>query len=143
MFKIKIILALLVISLLIISAKVVVAEPIEIVPTPTFEQEMKRIFGNDYSVAMAVLQHESQFNERAKNWNCIYNGKSTFCKVEDRHKAWSIDCGFAQINVRGQVCPEELMTKEGSLPYIENIYNIQGLNAWISYRTGAYKSYLK
>lgn len=138
----KILLCLLLPLVVLFIAKPVIAEPVDILPEPTYEQEIQRIFGDKYKIALAVLQHESQGNEKAKNWNCIYNGKSTFCKTEDRSKAWSVDCGIAQINVRGQVCPAELMTKEGSIPYIEKIYKTQGLNAWVSYKTGAYKKFL-
>jgi hypothetical protein len=112
-------------------------------PILTPEQHIQRIFGDKALVATAVLKHESQgFKLDAKNWNCIYNGKSTFCKKEDRSKAWSVDCGIAQINVRGQVCPKELMTLEGSMERVEKIYKEQGLNAWVSYKTGAYKKFL-
>lgn len=118
------------------------AEPQVIIPL-TLEQHIQRIFGNKALVTTAVLKHESQgFKLDAKNWNCIYNGKSTFCKKEDRNKAWSVDCGIAQINVKGQICPKELMTLEGSMKQVEKIFKTQGLNAWVSYRTGAYKKYL-
>jgi len=44
--------------------------------------------------------------------------------------------------VKGLTCPPELMTEIGSIPFIEKIYKTQGLNAWVSYKTGAYKKYL-
>lgn len=118
----------------------VIAEPTEIVPAPTFEQEMNRIFGDKTKIAYAVIMHESNMNYKAINYNCIYNGKSTFCKKGDKSKAWSVDCGVAQINVRGQICPESLFTEKGQLEAIERIYDSQGLNAWVSYKN---KSYLK
>ena len=111
-------------------------------PAPTFEQEMNRIFGDKTKIAYAVIMHESNMNYKAINYNCIYNGKSTFCKKGDESKAWSVDCSVAQINVRGQSCPAELMTPEGQIKAIERIYKEQGLNAWMSYKTGAYKKFL-
>jgi hypothetical protein len=136
------IILLLLLPLVVLFTKPVVAEELEIEAPPTFEQEMTRIFGNKTDIAFAVIMHESKEKEDAKNYNCIYNGKSTFCKRGDESKAWSVDCGVAQINVKGKVCPPELLTKEGSLPYIEKIYKTQGLNAWVSYKTGAYKKFL-
>jgi hypothetical protein len=112
-------------------------------PTPTFEQEISRIFKDKSNIALAVFEHESNGGDiDAKNYNCRYDGKSTFCKKGDKLKAWSVDCGIAQVNVKGQVCPPELLTKEGSIPYIEKIYKEQGLNAWVSYKNGAYKKFL-
>jgi hypothetical protein len=66
----------------------------------------------------------------------------TACKKGDEYKAWSVDCGIAQINTRGQICPKELLTLEGNMKALEKIYKEQGLNAWVSYKTGAYKRYL-
>ena len=120
-----------------------IAEPIEIVKPPTFEQEIDRIFGDKSNIAMAVFEHESNgFDTDAINYNCRYDGRSTFCKKGDKTKAWSVDCGIAQVNVKGQVCPPALLTKEGSIPYIEKIYKQQGLNAWVSFKNGKYKVFL-
>jgi hypothetical protein len=119
-----------------------IAEPTEIVPAPTFEQEMNRIFGDKTEIAYAVIMHESNMNYKAINYNCIYNGKSTFCKKGDESKAWSVDCGVAQINVRGLICPSKLFTQEGQIEAIERIYKSQGLNAWVSYKNGSYLKFL-
>lgn len=123
------------------AAKPTMTEELEIIP-PTFEQEIQRIFGDKSDIALAVFKHESSNGTDLKNYNCIYNGKSTFCKKEDIEKAWSVDCGIAQINVRGQVCPPELMTEIGSIPFIEKIYKSQGLNAWVSFKNKSYLTYL-
>lgn len=136
----------LLVTLLAVSPKLSVAE--DRLPEPlTAEQHIEQIFGEKAEIAKAVILHESQNKLDAKNWNCHYynsQGKrySTFCKKEDRHKAWSVDCGIGQINVRGRACPEELLTLEGNMEAIETIYETQGLNAWVSYKTGAYKKYL-
>jgi hypothetical protein len=117
------------------------AEPLPI-PKLTADQYIKDIFGDKAQIAKAVIFHESNNKLDAKNYNCIYNGKSTFCKKEDRSKAWSVDCGIAQINVKGQVCPPELLTLQGNMKAVEKVYKEQGFNAWVSYKTGAYKRFL-
>lgn len=137
----KIILCLL-LPLAVFITKPTIAEELKIVQ-PTFEQEISRIFKDKTNIALAVFQHESNGGDiNAKNYNCRYHGKSTSCKKGDEKKAWSIDCGKAQINVKGQVCPPELMTDEGQIKAIEKIYKEQGLNAWVSYKNGAYKKFL-
>jgi len=138
----NIILSLVLIISLFVNPTKVIAEPIEIVPLPSFEQEITRIFGNNAEIALAVFEHESRNNIDAINYNCRYNGISTFCKKGDIAKAWSVDCGVAQINVKGQVCPPQLLTKEGSIPYIEKIYKEQGLKAWVSFKNNKYKEFL-
>lgn len=121
------------------------------VKTMTVDQYIEKIFGAKAEIAKAVILHESQNNLRAINWNCRYPIKqadgsikyrSTFCKKEDRHLAWSVDCGIAQINVVGKYCPSHLFTIEGNMLAVEKIYKTQGLDAWVSYKTGAYKKYL-
>lgn len=106
------------------------------------ELRLNEIFGEKVEIAKAVLKHESGLNLNAKGYNCRYNGVSKACKYNDRHLAWSVDCGLGQINVKGQKCPPELMTLEHNLNLIEQKYKEQGLNAWVSYKTGAYKKYL-
>jgi hypothetical protein len=114
----------------------------------TFEQHIEQIFGENAEIATAVLTHESSLNLKAKHYNCRYvnakTGKtySTTCRKGDNEKAWSVDCGIAQVNVKGQVCPSKLMTLEGNMVAVERIYNEQGLRAWVSYNTGAYKKFL-
>ncbi len=112
-------------------------------PVITLEQHVQRIFGSKAKVALAVFKHESEgLKLNAINYNCRYNGRSTFCKKGDIQKAWSVDCGLAQVNVKGKVCPKELMTLEGNMQAVEKIYKEQGLNAWVSYKSGAYKKFL-
>lgn len=108
----------------------------------TLDDYMVDIFGDKAKIAKAVLSHESNLKLDAINYNCIYDGKSTFCKKNDRSKAWSVDCSIAQINIKGQKCPPELMTLEGNMKAVEKIYKEQGLNAWVSYKSGAYKKFL-
>ena len=127
---------------LLVSPQRAIAEPVEISETKTLEQHIEIIFGENAEVALAVLKHESGLRLDAKGWNCMYGGKSRACKPEDRPRAWSVDCGIAQVNVRGQVCPKNLLTLEGNMEQVERIYKEQGLNAWVSYKSGAYKKYM-
>lgn len=136
----KIILAFL-LPLVMLLMKPVRTQELEIVK-PSFEQEITRIFGTKAHIALAVFEHESHNKLNAINYNCRYNGKSTFCKKGDEKKAWSVDCSIGQINVKGQSCPAELMTEEGQIKAIEKIYKQQGLKAWVSFVNGKYKSYL-
>jgi len=158
MFK-KILIALLVIiSLLVLLPQRLIAEE-QVIVAPvveteveaplTFEQHIEHIFGENAKIATAVLTHESSLNLKAKHYNCRYvsakTGKtySTTCKKGDLEKAWSVDCGIAQVNVKGQICPSNLMTLEGNMVAVERIYNEQGLKAWVSYTSGAYLKFLK
>lgn len=126
---------------------VALVEETEVEPL-TFEQHIEQIFGENAIVATAVLTHESSLNLKAKNYNCFYTNPETgkryskSCNKEDRHLAWSVDCGIAQVNVKGQVCPNNLMTLEGNMIAVEKIYKEQGLKAWVSYTSGAYKKFL-
>ena len=111
-------------------------------PIKTQEQYIQEIFGAKAKIATAVLKHESGMKLNAINYNCRYNGKSTFCKKGDEYKAWSVDCGIAQVNTKGTVCPEHLLTLEGNMKAVEKIYKEQGLNAWVSYKNKAYLQFM-
>lgn len=109
----------------------------------TVDEHIQEIFGAKARIARAVFIHESNgMKLDAVNYNCHYGGRSTFCKKGDEHKAWSVDCGLAQVNVKGQVCPKRLLTLEGNMEAVEKIYKEQGLRAWVSYTNGAYKKFL-
>lgn len=124
---------------------------IPIVTPPTIDQEIERIFGDKATIAKATIFHESNLNLKAINYNCHYyrinsEGKevrySRSCKPGDAPLAWSVDCGIGQINTRGKVCPAILFTMEGNMAAIERIYKTQGLEAWVSYTSGAYKKFM-
>lgn len=119
--------------------------------TEETKARIEGIFGNKATIAIAVLKHESGLRLDAQNWNCHYykivDGKqvrySTSCKtIEDRSSAWSVDCGIGQINVKGKICPTVLLTFDGSMREVQKKYIAQGLNAWYSYTSGAYKQFL-
>lgn len=101
------------------------------------------IFGEKSEIALAVLTHESGLRLDAINYNCRYAGKSRTCKtIADRKNAWSVDCGIGQTNIKGKVCPAKLLTLKGNMEQVAKIYRTQGLRAWVSYTSGAYKRFL-
>lgn len=95
----------------------------------------------------AIFKAESGLNVKNVGYNCHYynkNGKrySDSCKKEDRPKAWSVDCGIAQINTKGQICPEHLFIIENNLAVAKQKLDTQGLSAWNVYTSGAYRKFL-
>ncbi len=142
MFKTITMVILVLVPLFACNAQLLNADEPTIIPKFTLEQHLQQIFGSQAKVALAVLKAESNLDLHSINYNCIYGGRSTFCKPQDIYKAWSVDCGISQVNIRGQVCPAELMTLDGNMKAVEKIYKEQGLNAWVSYRNGLYRKYL-
>ena len=111
------------------------------IPAPkTIDDYINSIFGDKAKIAKAVLKAESGLKLNAKGYNCYYGGKSKACKPVDRPKAHSVDCGILQINVKGQTCPDYLLTLDGNMQVAEQIYKTQGLRAWSAFNN---KSYLK
>ena len=112
------------------------------------EQIVEHYFGEDSKLMTAVFMAESHLNPVAINWNCTYlndKGKtySTSCKKSDRIRAWSVDCGVAQINVRGKECPKILFDPVENLRIAKvEKYDKQGLKAWSVYNNGSYLRYL-
>lgn len=107
-------------------------------------KERISVFGIDHEIFAKIIEFESGFNPRAMNWNCWYDkegnlkekrifptDKSVSCKTkEDRHKAWSVDCGLLQINFKGKVCPEYLFNIDVNLSQAINKYLNGGFNHW-------------
>jgi len=85
---------------------------------------------DEIPVFLAIIESESGFNPKAKNWNCYYGNKSMSCKPEDRHKAWSVDCGLGQINVKGKNCPDYLFDVDVNLMQMLNLYLSRGFQPW-------------
>ena len=112
------------------------------------EDRIKDVFGTDGEVMVAVAIAESvMYQGNAINYNCEYTRDdgtkySTSCKKEDRHLAWSVDCGLLQINQRGQVCDEEMFDDEKNIERGKEIYDRQGLGAWSAWKNGSFKKYL-
>lgn len=117
----------------------------------TVEQKIVKHFPRSHKVILKIAQAESKMDENAKNWNCYYNKDetivyrervkgthSTSCKPSHRIFAWSIDCGILQMNTKEKECPVE--TIDEHLERAATLSRIQGLNAWVAYKTGAHLS---
>lgn len=124
------------------SPKFTVNKQKPIIPTEEVKNAVVGRFGANSGVMLAILAAESSLNPRAVNYNCFYGGKSRSCNKEDRHLSWSVDCGIAQINKKGNVCPEELFDIQTNLNEAKKIMASQGLNAWVVYSNGTYIKYL-
>ena len=119
-----------------------VAPDVKLAEKPV-EQIVEHFFGEKTKIMTAIFKAESGLNPDAKNYNCRYGSISKSCKKSDREKAWSVDCGVAQTNFKGQICPEESMNPESNIRLAKQIYDEQGLNAWVVYSNGTYKKYLE
>lgn len=106
------------------------------------EGMITRYFKDDAKIAKAVFQSESGLRTDAQNWNCRYGGVSQSCKFEDREKAWSVDCGIAQINTPGNTCPQELFVPENNLKLAYKLYKNRGFSPWVNFKNERYLSYL-
>lgn len=103
----------------------------ELVIVPTLDQQLEQVFGDKAPLMKAIAQAESNLEEDQVSHNRRNDGST-----------WSVDCGVLQINVRGNHCPDHLLTVEGNLKQAKQILDEQGLRAWVVYKTGAYKKYL-
>lgn len=103
---------------------------------------IKELWKDEARTALAVFQAESGLRPEAVGYNCYYGGKSKACKPEDRHLAWSVDCSVAQVNVKGKVCPAELMNPETNLKKAYEMYSRRGWQPWYAFSGGNYKKYL-
>lgn len=111
------------------------------------EELIRREFGEDWKTALAIFKGESGLRSDAIGWNCRYkrdNGTeySAACKVADRYRAWSVDCGIAQINTIGQECPAKLFDPEHNLSVAKEMHSRRGFQPWVQYTTGLYKKHL-
>jgi hypothetical protein len=98
--------------------------------------------------ALPIFTGESGLGLTEKGYNCYYYrpaGKkySRACDVKDRHLAWSVDCGIAQINVRGKHCPAHLYTLEGNIAAAKRLYAERRWQPWIQYTRGHYRAHTR
>lgn len=105
------------------------------------EAKILEVFNGD-KVAVAVAKSESGLDPNAKGYNCRYGNRSTSCKPEDRHKAWSVDCGVYQINTIAKDCPEHLMDPETNIAVAKEMQSKRGWNPWVAYWNGQYKNHM-
>lgn len=115
--------------------------------TQSITEIVNILFRDDPVTANAVRMAEGGDNPKAMNWNCRYNrpdgsSYSTACRSEDRGRAWSVDCGYFQINVREQECPEILFDPIHNVQVAREMYERRGWQPWAAYNNGSYKKYL-
>lgn len=118
----------------------------------SIETKIRQHFPRSHKTMIAIAHAESNMNPNATGYNCYYyKGKATTtkivggskaCKVEDRHMAWSLDCGLLQLhNGKGnKQCPKE--TVDQHLKRAAELSRVQGLEAWVTYWNGSHKKYL-
>lgn len=104
------------------------------------------VFGEDGEEMLATLIAESGLNPEAKGWNCTYpeNGQmiSRACNPEDRPRAWSVDCGVAQLNFSGTECPKESFDPVWSVDMAFKKFQRQGWGAWVANARGLHEKYM-
>ena len=103
----------------------------------TLEQKFKVTFGEKSDTMLKIAMMESGLNPKAQGYNCFYyndSGKrySTFCKKEDRHKAWSWDCGVLQNNTSSKSECSKLKDVDYNLEVAKSKLETQGICAWVA-----------
>lgn len=116
----------------------------------SIETKIRKHFPRSHKTVIAIAKAESNMKIDAVGYNCYYSGGkatttpikggSKACKVEDRHLAWSRDCGILQINTTAKVCPKE--TIDEHLARGAELSRIQGLDAWVTHWNGDYQKHL-
>lgn len=118
------------------------AEDLSSAPASGIEKIIYAYFQDDYKTAKAVFTAESGLREDAQGFNCRYGKISQSCRPEDREKAWSVDCGIAQINVIGKVCPDELFDADHNLMVARQKYEARNWQPWSAWKSGKYLAFL-
>lgn len=99
---------------------------------------VKKYFKHDAVTMLAIVKAESGLKANAKGYNCMYEGKSMACKPGDEQNAWSVDCGLAQNNFKGLVCPAYAMDPEWSIKEAKRKHATRGFQPWSVYNSGKY-----
>lgn len=106
--------------------------------------QVREVFAADPETAVAVFRAESGLRPSAMGWNCRYGKVSQACKPEDRAQAWSVDCGVAQLNFAGTVCPPEAFDATWNIQKAyEWKYKPHGWQPWSAYNSGKHLAFLK
>lgn len=111
-------------------AEVIVEAP-EPIKERSVDTMLRETFGDQYNIAQAVMRAESGGNTNAHHTN----------------KNGSVDRGLLQVNsihvkkVNGDL--ESLYNPEVNISVAKQIYDESGWFAWSTFKSGAYKKYLK
>ncbi len=115
-------------------------------------RSIKRIFPDTPQMALAIFKTESGLNPRAVNWNCFFDPQgnptanktknSWICPKEARALAWSVDCGIAQLNFPGNICPEIAFDIDWNITQAKEKFDRRGWQPWATYIFGGYKKNL-
>lgn len=119
-------------------------------------------FGRYCETAIAVFTAESGLNPQAQGWNCWFDRvtgdvsttgswsthRSGACPVTARDLAWSVDCGIAQLNVAGRVCPAEYFDPIWNIDHayswkFDNAIYKRTFAAWVAYTTGRHLAFME
>ena len=96
------------------------------------EGQIRRIFGKDAQIALAVSQAE--------------NGSRACDRVSRPNRDGSVDIGVFQVNSnahKAKATPDELKDCLTNIKVAKQIYDKSGWFPWVVYRTKSYLSYLK
>ena len=109
-------------------------------------EKIRATFKDESDIAIATFRAESGLRAEAQGWNCSYGA----CRIEDRDKAWSTDCGIAQLNFPGSICPAESFDPDWNIQkayewkYLPNKKaGGTGFGPWVAHATGRYLVFLK
>ena len=109
-------------------------------------EKIRAVFVQDSETAIATFRAESGLRASAQGWNCSYG----VCSIEDRGKSISTDCGVAQLNFPGSVCPAESFNEDWNIQkayewkYLPNKKaGGTGFGPWVAHSTGRYLVFLK
>lgn len=95
----------------------------------TIEDKICSVFGPQCTTAIAIAKAESNLN----------------CSAQNINKDKSVDLGLFQINsvhLKKGWKAAELLDCDKSIQYAYEIFESQGFNPWVAYKTGKYKKYL-
>lgn len=95
-------------------------------------------FKEDADTAIAVFRAESGLRPNAQGWNCSYG----VCENSDRKNATSTDCGIAQINFPGSICPAESFNEDWNIKKAHEMYTRRGFQPWSAYNAGKHLVFL-
>lgn len=102
-------------------------------------EKIRAVFKEEPEKAIAVFRAESGLRANAQGWNCSYG----VCEKSDRESALSTDCGIAQINFPGSVCPAESFDPDWNIQKAyEWKYKPNGWRPWVAEQLGRHLVFL-